>query len=80
MRWLKFTAAGNTSWGLVEGDQVVPVDGDPFREWQRGAHASSERREDRTAADPAHVLLRRPELSKAPEGSRRQARRGAGRA
>ena len=31
MRWLKFTAAGNTastpSWGLVEGDTVTTVDG-----------------------------------------------------
>ncbi|MET4258923.1 hypothetical protein ABIC09_003874 [Bradyrhizobium sp. S3.12.5] len=26
MRWLKFTASGKTSWGLVEGD--------PLSEWQ----------------------------------------------
>ena len=32
MRWLKFTADGKTSWGLVEGDRVVAVDGDPFGE------------------------------------------------
>ena len=37
MRWLKFTAAGNTSWGIVEGDKVVAVSGDPFGEWQRTA-------------------------------------------
>jgi hypothetical protein len=37
MRWLKFTAAGKTSWGIVEGDKVVTVNGDPFGEWQRGA-------------------------------------------
>src|SRR6201985_1312055 len=37
MRWLKFTAAGTTSWGLVEGDRVVAVDGDPFGEWKRAA-------------------------------------------
>ena len=36
MRWLKFTAAGTTSWGLVEGDKVISVSGDPFGEWQRG--------------------------------------------
>jgi len=36
MRWLKFTAAGKTSWGLVEGDKVIAVNGDPFGEWQRG--------------------------------------------
>ena len=42
MRWLKFTAAGKTSWGLVEGDKVFTVSGDPFGEWhdaRRNAHA-----------------------------------------
>jgi 2-keto-4-pentenoate hydratase/2-oxohepta-3-ene-1,7-dioic acid hydratase in catechol pathway len=37
MRWLTFTASGKTSWGIVEGDQVIAVDGDPFGEWQRTA-------------------------------------------
>jgi 2-keto-4-pentenoate hydratase/2-oxohepta-3-ene-1,7-dioic acid hydratase in catechol pathway len=41
MRWLKFTATGKTagqaSWGLVEGDKVITVNGDPFGEWQRTA-------------------------------------------
>src|SRR6516165_6629097 len=37
MRWLKFTTAGRTSWGLVEGNKVVAVSGDPFGEWQRTA-------------------------------------------
>ena len=36
MRWLKYSAAGRTSWGLVEGERVVAVDGDPFGEWKRG--------------------------------------------
>ncbi|KYK47813.1 fumarylacetoacetate hydrolase family protein [Bradyrhizobium diversitatis] len=35
MRWLKFTASGKTSWGIVEGDRVIAVDGDPFAGWQR---------------------------------------------
>ncbi len=35
MRWLKFTADHKTSWGLVEGDRVIAVDGDPFGEWHR---------------------------------------------
>jgi 2-keto-4-pentenoate hydratase/2-oxohepta-3-ene-1,7-dioic acid hydratase in catechol pathway len=39
MRWLKFTAAGQISWGVVEGDRVVAVDGDPFGEWKRTSHA-----------------------------------------
>ena len=37
MRWLKFTAAGNTSWGIVEADKIVAVRGDHFGEWQRTA-------------------------------------------
>ena len=39
MRWLQFTAAGKTSWGIVEGDKVIAVSGDPFGEWQRTAQA-----------------------------------------
>ena len=39
MRWLKFTAAGKTSWGLVEGDKVFAVTGDPFGEWQKTAQS-----------------------------------------
>ncbi|MFX4639464.1 DUF2437 domain-containing protein, partial [Acinetobacter baumannii] len=39
MRWLKFTASGTTSWGIVEGDTVTAVAGDPFGEWQKTARA-----------------------------------------
>ena len=39
MRWLKFTAAGKTSWGIVEGDNVIAVNGDPLSEWQRGTQS-----------------------------------------
>ncbi|NOJ48582.1 DUF2437 domain-containing protein [Bradyrhizobium archetypum] len=39
MRWLKFTAAGRTYWGIVEGECVITVDGDPFGEWQRGTQS-----------------------------------------
>jgi len=35
MRWLKFTANGQTSWGIIEGDGVTAVNGGPFGEWQR---------------------------------------------
>jgi hypothetical protein len=35
MRWLKFTANQISSWGIVEGDRVTAVDGNPFSEWQR---------------------------------------------
>src|SRR6185312_9431497 len=37
MRWLQFTAQGQTSWGIVESDRVVAVSGDPFGEWRRTA-------------------------------------------
>lgn len=37
MRWLKFTASGKTSWGIVEGDHIVAIEGDPFGDWQRTA-------------------------------------------
>src|SRR3984893_728305 len=35
MRWLKFIADGETSWGVIEGDRVITVSGDPFGECQR---------------------------------------------
>jgi 2-keto-4-pentenoate hydratase/2-oxohepta-3-ene-1,7-dioic acid hydratase in catechol pathway len=37
MRWLRFTTNQTTSWGIVEGDRVIAVDGDPFVEWHRTA-------------------------------------------
>jgi 2-keto-4-pentenoate hydratase/2-oxohepta-3-ene-1,7-dioic acid hydratase in catechol pathway len=37
VRWLKFTADDGTSWGIVEGDRVIAVDGDPFSEWRRNS-------------------------------------------
>src|ERR1700716_2698159 len=39
MRWLKFTADGQTSWGIVDKDRVIAVSGDPFGEWQRTPRA-----------------------------------------
>ena len=39
MRWLKFSSDGNTSWGIIEGDRVIAVSGDPFGEWQRTPHS-----------------------------------------
>jgi 2-keto-4-pentenoate hydratase/2-oxohepta-3-ene-1,7-dioic acid hydratase in catechol pathway len=41
MRWLKFTADGQASWGIVEGERVAAVKGDPFGEWQRTPRAHS---------------------------------------
>jgi 2-keto-4-pentenoate hydratase/2-oxohepta-3-ene-1,7-dioic acid hydratase in catechol pathway len=39
MRWLKFTASGQTSWGVIEGDKVIAVSGDPFGEHKRTAQS-----------------------------------------
>ena len=41
MRWLKFTANGQTSWGIVENDRVIAVSGEPFGEWQRTPRSHS---------------------------------------
>lgn len=35
MRWMRFTVAGETSYGLVEGDQVEGVSGTPFGDYRR---------------------------------------------
>jgi 2-keto-4-pentenoate hydratase/2-oxohepta-3-ene-1,7-dioic acid hydratase in catechol pathway len=37
MRIAKITANGKTTWGLVEGDRVVEMSGEPFGEWQKTA-------------------------------------------
>ncbi len=37
MRWIRFEADGNAAYGLVEGDQVVEVRGDPFKGYERTA-------------------------------------------
>jgi len=41
MRWLKFTANGDTSWGIIEGERVIAVSGDPFGEWRRTERSHS---------------------------------------
>lgn len=35
MRWLRYSIGGKTSYGIVEGDRVVAVTGDPFRGHER---------------------------------------------
>lgn len=35
MRWMRFTVAGETSYGLVEDDEVEAVSGTPFGDYQR---------------------------------------------
>jgi 2-keto-4-pentenoate hydratase/2-oxohepta-3-ene-1,7-dioic acid hydratase in catechol pathway len=40
MRWVKYTNAGRTSWGIVEGDRVIAIQGTPFGEWQHTGQKS----------------------------------------
>lgn len=36
MRWLKFSLRdAKQFWGIVEGDRVIEISGDPFGEWQK---------------------------------------------
>jgi 2-keto-4-pentenoate hydratase/2-oxohepta-3-ene-1,7-dioic acid hydratase in catechol pathway len=37
MRWIKFSAAGRTAYGLVEGERIIEVAGDPFNGYERTA-------------------------------------------
>lgn len=35
MRWLRFSHQGRTAYGILEGDRVAEVAGDPFTGWER---------------------------------------------
>ena len=35
MRWIRFTRAGRTAYGIVEGDRVLEIAGDPFGSHER---------------------------------------------
>jgi 2-keto-4-pentenoate hydratase/2-oxohepta-3-ene-1,7-dioic acid hydratase in catechol pathway len=37
MRWIRYTAAGRTAYGILEGDQIAEVAGDPFSGHERTA-------------------------------------------
>lgn len=37
MRWLRYAAEGREAYGIVEGDEVIEVAGDPFAGYQRTA-------------------------------------------
>ena len=37
MRWIRFTAAGRTVYGILDGDQITEVTGDPFDGYERTA-------------------------------------------
>jgi 2-keto-4-pentenoate hydratase/2-oxohepta-3-ene-1,7-dioic acid hydratase in catechol pathway len=38
MRWIRYSHAGRTGYGILEGDRVVEVAGDPFTGYTRGTH------------------------------------------
>ena len=37
MRWIRFTAEGRTAYGIVEGERIAEIAGDPFADYQRTA-------------------------------------------
>lgn len=39
MRWARFDNDGTASFGIVEGDRIVPVHGSPFGQWERAGAA-----------------------------------------
>jgi len=36
MRWIRFSHNGRTAYGILEGDRIAEVVGDPFAGWERG--------------------------------------------
>ncbi|HLJ06763.1 MAG TPA: fumarylacetoacetate hydrolase family protein [Acetobacteraceae bacterium] len=37
MRWARFDQNGSPAYGVVEGDEIIPVRGSPFEMWERAA-------------------------------------------
>ena len=35
MRWIRYTAGGETAYGIVEDDAVIAVEGSPFGNFER---------------------------------------------
>jgi 2-keto-4-pentenoate hydratase/2-oxohepta-3-ene-1,7-dioic acid hydratase in catechol pathway len=35
MRWARFDQNGTPTYGVVEGDEIIPVRGSPFDMWER---------------------------------------------
>ena len=35
MRWIRYSHQGRTSYGILEGDRIVEVSGDPFAGYER---------------------------------------------
>ena len=37
MRWIRYSHGGKTAYGILEGDRIAPVTGDPFSGYTRTA-------------------------------------------
>ena len=59
MRWIRYTVAGRTVYGLVEGEQIAEVAGDPFDGWQPTniRHALSEVRVELPVVPPTFYCV-----------------------
>ena len=78
MRWLRYEANGRESYGIIEGDEVVAVKGDPFAGYEMTATRHKlARRQVSGAGDPEDVLRRRAQLRRARHRDGEKARRGA---
>ena len=66
MRWARFDQNGTPAYGVVEGDEIIPVRGSPFDMWERTAtRLKLVGREAAGAGGAADILRRRPELCRA---------------
>ena len=74
MRWARFEQNGTPTYGVVEGDEIIPVRGSPFDSWERtSTRLPLAEREAAGAGGAADLLCRRPELRGACARGRREA-------
>ena len=66
MRWARFEQNGTPTYGVVEGDEIIPVRGSPFDMWERtAARLALAECQAAGAGRAADILRRRPELRRA---------------
>ena len=67
MRWARFDQNGTPSYGVVEGDEIIPVRGSPFEMWERPPPPRLPLASVQTAGScgAADLLCRRAELCRA---------------
>ena len=78
MRFIKFTAAAQTSWGILEGDRIAAISGEPFDKFKRTgrAYALAEVKIE-VPLIPRTFYCAGPQLRASPQGGGRQARRSS---